>query len=118
MGLLQSIGHGLENLGLAVEGTILEAECAVKNAAIDIKTDAKVRKYQKERMATGYTLDEEDIENIEEDEKEMKFYEEMFEKLAYCNQFKGKPNKTNWLRAVLEAGDLDEDDDDEAEEDD
>ena len=72
IGLLQSIGHGLENFGLAVEGAFLEAECAVKNAAIDIKTDAKVRKYQRERLAAGYSLDddEEDIEEFEEEDKE------------------------------------------------
>lgn len=65
IGLLQSIGHGLENLGLAVEGVFLEAECAVKNTVTDIKTDAKVRKYQKERLATGCTVnDEEDEEQI------------------------------------------------------
>lgn len=71
IGLLQSIGHGLENLGLAVEGAFLEAECAVKNTVTDIKTDAKVRKYQKERLATGYTLDndEENIEQLEDNER-------------------------------------------------
>lgn len=92
MGLLQSIGHGLENLGLAVEGAILEAECAVKNAAIDIKTDAKVRKYQKERLEAGDTLDD-DEEDVEEFKEEMltaeqaKAYEKMFAEIVQHEEF-------------------------------
>ncbi len=92
MGLLQSIGHGLENLGLAVEGAILEAECAVKNAAIDIKTDAKVRKYQKERLEAGDTMDD-DEEDGEEFEEEMlsveqaKAYEKMFAEIVQHEEF-------------------------------
>ena len=92
MGLLQSIGHGLENLGLAVEGAMLEAECAVKNAAIDIKTDAKVRKYQKERLEAGYTLDddEEDVEEFKEEvltAEQAKAYEKMFAEIVQHEEF-------------------------------
>ena len=50
LGLFERIGEGLEMAGIAIEGAFLEAECAVKNAAIDVKTDAKVRKYQKARL--------------------------------------------------------------------
>ena len=91
MGLLRSIGHGLENLGLAVEGAFLEAECAVKNTVTDIKTDAKVREYQKERLAAGYTLDDdEDDEEFEDDvlsEEQAQAYEKMFAEIVQHEEF-------------------------------
>lgn len=194
IGLFERIGEGLEMVGLAVEGAVVNAKCEIANAITDIEVEAKCRKY--EREAKGYddnqTVEEEDECKVED--RKDKYYKDMLEKLAqhedagkrnpvdiaielgyseeevkeafeylqqkmkveeekeqvaenddeedvvtadeqenvdavreanvrmslenYFNQFKGKPNKTNWLRAMLEAGDFDEDDDDEEDEDD
>lgn len=92
LGLFERIGEGLEMAGIAIEGAFLEAECAVKNAAIDIKTDAKVRKYQRARLETGDTLedDEEDIEEFEEEmlsEEQVQTYEKMFTEIVQHGDF-------------------------------
>ncbi len=92
LGLFERIGEGLEMAGIAIEGAFLEAECAVKNAAIDIKTDAKVRKYQKARLEAGDTLDddEEDIEEFEEEmlsAEQVQAYKKMFVDIVQHKEF-------------------------------
>ena len=92
LGLFERIGEGLEMAGIAIEGAFLEAECAVKNAVTDIKTDAKVRKYQKERLAAGYTLDddEEDVEEFDEEmlsEEQAQAYEKIFAEIVQHEEF-------------------------------
>ena len=52
IGLLQRIGHGIENASLAVGGAIVNAECAAKNAVSEIRTDAAVHKYRKAEQAS------------------------------------------------------------------
>jgi len=92
LGLFERIGEGLEMAGIAIEGAFLEAEYAVKNAVTDIKTDAKVRKYQKERLAAGDTLDD-DEEGVEEVDEEMltaeqaQAYEKMFAEIVQHEEF-------------------------------
>ena len=92
LGLFERIGEGLEMAGIAIEGAFLEAECAVKNAVTDIKTDAQVRKYQKERLAAGDTLDddEEDVEEVDEEmlsAEQAQAYEKMFAEIVQHEEF-------------------------------
>lgn len=91
LGLFERIGAGLEMAGIAIEGAFLEVECAVKNAVTDIKTDAKVRKYQKMRLEAEDTLDddEEDVEEFEEvlTAEQAQAYEKMFSKIVEHEEF-------------------------------
>lgn len=76
-------------------------------------------KVEEEKEQVAENDDEEDAVTANEQEK-VEAPREANVKMAlgnYLDQFKGKPNKTNWLRAMLEAGDFDEDDDDEEEDD-
>lgn len=92
LGLFERIGEGLEMISLPISGAVAKAKCEVANAIVDIKTDAKVRKYQKERLEAGYTLDddEEDVEEVEEEmlsEEQTQAYEKMFAEIVQHEEF-------------------------------
>lgn len=95
LGLFERIGEGLEMISLPISGAAAKARCEIANAIVDIKTDAKIRKYQKERlerMAVGDILDD-DEEDVEEFKEEMltaeqaKAYEKMFAEIVQHEEF-------------------------------
>lgn len=92
LGLFERIGEGLEMISLPISGVAAKARCEIANAIVDIKTDAKIRKYQKARLEAGDTFDdeEEDIEEVEEEmlsEEQAQAYEKMFAEIVQHEDF-------------------------------
>ena len=96
LGLFERIGEGLEMISLPISGVAAKAKCEIANAIVDIKTDAKIRKYQKaelERLKAGYVPDDYEDAGEENVEKEMltaeqaQAYEKMFAEIVQHEDF-------------------------------
>lgn len=92
LGLFERIGEGLEMISLPISGMVAKAKCEVANAIVDIKTDAKVRKYQKKRLAAGYTLDddEDDEEEFDEETLSVENDKNMYNRFGVKKAFYGR----------------------------
>lgn len=82
LGLFERIGEGLEMVGLAVEGAVVNAKCEIANAITDIEVEAKCRKYEREAKECDDSQIAEEEDKCKVEEQKEKCYKEMLEKLA------------------------------------
>lgn len=82
LGLFERIGEGLEMVGLAVEGAVVNAKCEIANAITDIEVEAKCRKYEREAKEYDDSQIAEEEDKYKVEEQKEKCYKEMLEKLA------------------------------------
>ena len=88
LGLFERIGAGLEMVGLAVEGVVINAKCAASNLAADVKIA------RAQRSSGGVYDDEEDINDTEEFDGEetvsaeqAQAYQKMFAEIVQHEEF-------------------------------
>lgn len=82
LGLFERIGEGLEMVGLAVEGAVVNAKCEIANAITDIEVEAKCKKYEREAKEYDDSQITEEGDDCKVEEQKEKCYKEMLEKLA------------------------------------